>query len=196
MGDGKSKVSSYVVHGIDPGFSGAIATVRMKDGELSVLDVQDMPIKLFYYNKDKKGRRGYDLDKLLIYLKARLGSKYPLLIESNLIMDSDSRYSTASTAFGAGTLLGMSHALGITSRFVSPRSWQAWTKKWCPVVKARVDECKLNNTKPDSKRLTELFVRAVYPKQAHLISGPKGGLLDGRADAIAIATYGACNIQS
>lgn len=192
MVGGKNKVP-IVVHGIDPGFSGAIATVIKKGDELSVVDVQDMPTKLFYYGKDKKGRRGYDLDKLMLYLKARLGSKYPLLIESNLIMDSDSRYSTASTAFGAGTLLGMSHALGINSRFVSPRSWQAWTKKWSAAVADRVRECKDSNTKPDSKRLAELFVRATYPKQAHLISGPRGGLLDGRADAICIATYGACN---
>ncbi len=59
-----------MVHGIDPGFSGAIATVIRKGDELSVVDVQDMPTKLFYYGKDKKGRRGYDLDRLMLYLKA------------------------------------------------------------------------------------------------------------------------------
>lgn len=150
-----------------------------------------MPTKLYRDDKKKSGRRGYDLQKLLQYLKRRCttsGSR--IFLESNLIMDSNSLYSTASTAFGAGLLLGMGHTLGADIKFVSPRAWQAWTNK-STAVHAERERLKVNGKKPDSKQMAALFVKNAIPSKIKLFYGPRGGLLDGRSDAVCIAMYGA-----
>lgn len=181
----------FLVHGIDPGFKGAIATVAYDDGAVDVVDVVDMPTKMYSDNTKKSGRRGYDLPKLLHYLKRRCTtSASRVFLESNLIMDSNSLYSTASTAFGAGLLLGIGHTLGADIKFVSPRRWQAWVNKNAAVHLER-EKLKVNGKKPDSKQMAELFIKDRLPRKAQLIYGPRGGLLDGRSDAICIAMYGA-----
>jgi hypothetical protein len=180
----------YYVLGTDPGFKGACATVKVEGDKISVVDVFDMPTKIYpSETKNSKGRRGYDLAKLLPFLRKRcvIGRMY---LESNLIMDSNSLYSTASTAFGAGLLLGMGYAVGGDVKFVNPRHWQAVLGK-DPVLAQEKIRLKGLGKKPDTKQLAELFVKSQYKECIKLIYGPRGGLLDGRADAICIATFGA-----
>lgn len=177
-----------LITGCDPGFNGAIALVEVDGEKCEVKCVDDLPTKYAIDEAGKK-RRMYDMDLLLKLLK-KYSVCQRMFLESNLIMDTNSKFSVASTAFGAGLILGMSKAIGIDVKFAAPRRWQAWVNRNAAVHLER-EKLKVNGKKPDSKQMAELFIKDRLPRKAQLIYGPRGGLLDGRSDAICIAMYGA-----
>lgn len=180
-----------LIAGCDPGFNGAISLIEVNGDNMTVKCVDDLPTKMTKLGGGQN-RRMYDTPRLLELLR-KYSACTKMFLESNLIMDTNSRFSIASTAFGAGLILGLGHAVGIDIQFCSPRTWQAVLGKddFMMAEKAR---CKVNGKKPDTKQLAELFVKSHYKERMKLIYGPRGGLLDGRADAICIATFGARTI--
>ena len=176
--------------GIDPGFDGAMAIVERTTHGLNLVSVYDLPTRV--YCKATKGgkssnRRAYDLPLLSRLVSQGKGANN-FYVESNLILDTNSRFSTASTAFGCGIILGMTFVHGIDIEFCAPNMWQAWTNK-CDIVAAERKRIKVNGKKPDSKQLAELFVKNQVRGTAGLLRTERGRLIDGRCDAICIASY-------
>lgn len=184
------------VFGIDPGFKGAVASVLIDwpYNTITVDSVGDLPTKM--YVKDlgltKKGkprvsvhnkpRRAYDLSALQAIICnecCQYNTRWPVYLESNLILDSNSRFSTASTSFGAGLILGMCYSAGCDVKFVAPVTWQSFLYG---------KERKHTSTKLNAYQ----FVIDTYGRfGGSLVAGRRGSTLDGRCDAICIATYGA-----
>jgi hypothetical protein len=181
-----------LIAGCDPGFNGAMSMIDVDGDNIKVRCVDDLPTKLTTIGGGKK-RRMYDLPMLLKLMK-KYSACTRMYLESNLIIDTNSKFSIASTAFGAGLILGVGHAIGVDVQFCSPKTWQAWVNKEATVCTER-ERMKVNGKKPDSKQLAELFVKSQYKECIKLIYGPRGGLLDGRADAICIATFGAREVM-
>lgn len=194
--DASIKSTQVRVFGIDPGFKGAIASVLvdLTKRTIEIDSVGDLPTRMYVkdlgvtkkgkprVSRSNKPRRAYDLAALSGYIKDECcsgGNKWPVYIESNLILDSNSRYSTASTSFGAGLLLGLCYSAGCDVRFVAPVTWQSFLYG----KEKKHERSKLNSH--------QFIVDSYGGFGVSLVTGRRGSILDGRSDAICIATYGA-----
>ena len=74
---------------------------------------------------------------------------------------------------GKGVLIGLAAALALPLTLVKPAAW----KKAMRV--------------PADKAATVLRASQLFPKLKHQFTGPRGGLIDGRAEASLIAFFGA-----
>ncbi len=94
---------------------------------------------------------------------------------------------SAKSNFGFGWNVGISHTIlncvGITPTLVQPKVWQKFIK-----VTSKGKEIK--------KEVAEIC-KQLYPQcmKDKLIFGPKGGLMDGRTDALMIMHYGYNNFK-
>ena len=76
-----------------------------------------------------------------------------------------------------GRLLGIMEAYGVTPTEVLPRTWYKYFG-----IKAGMKT-------PERKKFTAGLMEDMYPESKSQWYGPRGGLIDGRTDALAIASW-------
>lgn len=84
----------------------------------------------------------------------------------------------AQTMQAYGEIIGYAEATGHTVKIITPQEWYRYfgTKAGMP--------------KKQRKEDTAEKMKNLYPSVSHSLYGPRGGLLDGLSDALAIAHYG------
>lgn len=153
------------VMGIDPGLSGSIALITV---EGVLIDLFDAPILNI-----KKGKNIYNLPAInSIFLQIK---HYHAVIEKMQTMPPGFR---AQASFSLGYSMGMYEAfcegIGISYEVVISKKWQ----KYFGITGAK------GNTKTQSyQAASKLFPNAE-------LTGPRGGIKDGRSDALLIAEWG------
>lgn len=163
---------TVVTIGVDPGGSGAIAT--LVDGEL--FSVVDMPTFTVVVNKKNRkvasaaGARNEYIEAL-----AHCDHKATPTV---VIEHTWGRGDTATTAFGMGrsfeAVFAAASILGWTTTLLTPQAWQ------------KAVGLPTKHTKADSIALAD----ATWPTQTHLFRGVRGGAKDGRAEAALIGRAG------
>ena len=154
--------------GIDPGFSGALALYDTEYPNTVTL-VEDMPVVKKTIGKSKRDR--LDMPGLEKFLKDNH-------VDVVVIEDPGTRPRQSGTmAFGHA--LGCVHGLLFSLRI---RFEEIVPTKWKNALRVPKDK------KEAVSRAEELF-----PACREMFRGPRGGLMDGRAEAAMIALYGAQN---
>lgn len=168
--------------GIDPGLSGALALLK-DTGE--IVEVIDMPVLTVATNRKTKAgnarnRSEYDESELVALLEAFIrvarGGSTSLLavIESTSSRPGESAMAAHSFGIGSGILRGMLSALRIPYEKPYPATWKA-------VVMAG---------QPKNKEASVPTACRLWPADAQRFRGPRGAVMDGRADAVMLAEYG------
>lgn len=149
--------------GIDPGLNGAVAIV---DGERRCIEVHDTPLGR---DRDYDGPAMADLIR-----RAATTEQTVIIIEAVHSMPHDGKASAFTFGVGLGRWLGICDALGIKVNPVSPRTWKR-------TMLAGI----ANDKEAEALALERRF-------QGHKLDlrGPRGGLRDGRVDAIFLAEFG------
>ncbi len=154
--------------GVDPGLSGAIAVLDPDSARMCIID---MPIFEFETNKTRKRVDPYGI---IEFLRTRpLANIY---IEEVNSSPQQGVVSAFSFGMGRGLLLGLMAGLGIPLTEVKPTQW----KKDLRV--------------PADKKAAVLRASQLLPAMAPQFRGPRGGTLDGRAEAALLALYGAMDL--
>ena len=157
---GEMKKTLFI--GIDPGVTGAVAIVDLESGMSSVVD---MPLT------DEN-----EVDALLLYKKivalTLITSFENILcvLEKQQSMQKQGVRSTFTTGKNYGKLLALLEISSVTVLKVHPSSW----KKYMGLSKVKKQSVDMANL---------LF-------SDHNFYGPRGGLKDGRAEAILMCEYG------
>jgi crossover junction endodeoxyribonuclease RuvC len=151
------------VGGIDPGLSGALALIA--DSEVKFFDKYIYKIG---------GKSEYDIP----VMRSLLVSERPdiVYIERAQAMPKQGVVSMFKIGYGFGLWIGLLSALEIPYEIVRPQIWQ--------------NTFFSGMSKDDTKKMAYKVSSALYPKIVTDLKGPRGGLLDGRSDALLIATYG------
>ena len=150
--------------GIDPGKHGAIAWM---DGERKGIFVHDCPL-------DGDGSDFRGMARLLTM--ATIADRAIVTMEEVHAMPSDGKCSAFAFGLGYGAWLGICGAAGMPPRLVSPQTWKH-------TMLAGV----ANDKAMEAKVLKQRFQGHPVCSQLH---GPRGGLRDGRVDALFLAEYG------
>lgn len=160
--------------GIDPGLDGALATLR--GTEVTVEDIPTLRAGTAS-KKTKTPRRVYDqqgLRDMLFQRQAAARGRLTVVIEKQGPMPGQAAQATFAQAFGYGLWLGLLAGLQIPVMVVTP---QAWKKA-------------LMEGQPRTAEASVAAALRYYPTARPMLLGPKGGLKDGRADALLLARYG------
>jgi hypothetical protein len=160
------------VIGIDPGLHGAVARFTGTN-----LVVEDMPTLA--------GRVDGDALATLI---AELGQVSTVCIEEVSTRPGQGAATTLTTGINYGIIVGVCAAMGRPVSHARPASWTA-----------ALSLPKAGKTAAEKRRAKEARVARcieLWPGQAHVFRGPKGGLLDGRADAALIAYHAFCRMDA
>lgn len=148
--------------GIDPGKKGAIAFLK------DHIKIYDMP--LWDNRIDAKGignifqQECDDFSKCFCIIEKAQSMRKKGVVQGNV--------SSFTTGEGYGKLLGIMDVYNIEYFEISPRKWKA--------------DLKLSKDKQQSINLA----RILFPNQTFEFEGKRGGLLDGRAEAVLLAWYG------
>lgn len=156
--------------GIDPGLDGALAWLakRPKGGyDLTIWDFPKLTVKV-----GKANREVISIYELAADMPSMPADR--AIIEAVHAMPKQGVTSSFSFGDGFGTVKTMVAFLGIPQRLVEPSVW------------TRMVGLKSGATKDEHARLA----MQTFPEHAGLFRGPRGGALDGRADAALIALYG------
>jgi len=152
-----------IVVGIDPGNDGALAFL---DTDAGTMRIVDMPIFQWETTKTRKKIDGYTI-------AAELGAQSVdhILMEEVWSSPQMGVVSAFSFGNGRGIIEGVAAGMQIPMSQVKPA-------KWKKDMKVPADK------KAAVQRATQLF-----PKIGHMFRGPRGGIIDGRAEAALLAFY-------
>lgn len=169
--------------GIDPGLHGAVAWM---DGARKLVEVHDCPL-------DAAGE--YDFRKMADLIRSTFEActeivqdalglhaefRPPIVtIEDVHSMPKDGKCSAFRFGFGYGAWRGVLGALGLTPNLVSPQSWKRTMLTGIA-----------NDKQAEARALKQRFQGHPICSQLH---GPRGGLRDGRVDALLLAEHGRLN---
>jgi len=156
--------------GIDPGLHGAIAWM---DGERKAIGVVDCPLDGTEYDFAKMAdvlRRVNDISE------CRLPAPPTVTMEAVHALPTDGKCSAFSFGRGYGAWLGICGALWLTPNLVAPQTWKR-------TMLAGV----ANDKRAEGVALKKRFQGHPVCSELH---GPRGGLRDGRVDALFLAEYG------
>ncbi len=157
-------VSTYL--GVDPGRHGAFAAISAKTGL----------VRLFDMPPHRDGDRGVDMRETEDILAQMTPGTTYVGLEWNGGRPGEVPDFSYRFGLQTGQLHGMLYAYGFQISLIAPNKWTGKLglpgKTWDGAIPQRA-----------------AMVRSLYPMAAPLILGPKGGLLDGRLDAILIAHY-------
>jgi hypothetical protein len=161
--------------GIDPGLKGAVAVVQGS----KILHLFDMPlIEITTGQRPKFGARKVIDVGTLHTLFLDIKTEFPCLamIEKLSILPHDGNKSNETAGQNYGMLLSVFELLQISYQEVSAVTWQS---------QFNYADRKAGSDKSQNVRIAiDLF-----PECKTLFLGPRGGLKDGRADALLIAAY-------
>lgn len=156
--------------GIDPGLDGAMAWLAKRPAGGFDLTIWDFPT--FTVKVGKSLRRVISLYEMAATLPSMPADR--AFIESVHAMPKQGVVSTFTFGEGFGTVKTAVAFLGIPQTLVEPSVW------------TRMVGLKSGATKDEHVRLA----MSLFPEHTALFRGPRGGALDGRADAALIAYYG------
>lgn len=154
-----------LVLGIDPGASGALAFYDTVSGALRIEDMPTAVVERSGKNRTEPAPHR---------LAAIIAQEGPDAVWLEKVGAMPGQGVSSMFAFGraVGVIEGVVASLGIRIEYVQPQVWQ------------RATRCR-GGKDGNCLRACELF-----PVHAPLFRGPRGGWLDGRADAALIAYYG------
>ena len=150
--------------GVDLGLNGAIALIQ--DGDVTLWD---MPV--FEVRKGIKTKRHYDIPAIKTIMAQFKAESSLICIEDGQAMPGQGSVSMMSIGRGLGTWEGLLTGMGLPYRLVHPKTWQKGVGFVTGNPKGQAYEiaCRL------------------YP---HLkFKTKRGKIIDGRCDAVLIATY-------
>lgn len=150
--------------GIDPGRKGAIGFIS---DEGTIIKVWDMP---------PEQNRGIDLSEWAIIFGDLYNKHVKIALEWNQGRPHDVPDFAFRFGLQTGQIDGWLKAKGYDVVHLSPQRWKPYFG-----LPGKQDD-------PHSIVGCELFDRC-YPTSGHLVVGPRGGILDGRLDALLIAHY-------
>lgn len=168
-------MSDHLIVGIDPGVSGAIATIGA-DGSARVVPVPTVKVKV-----GKKLRRRYDLHALRAHLRQikEVSALHNLTLRLFLERAQPRPTDTGITAFSIGETFGLLRGIlwtmAIEHRLVRPQEWQR------EIFGGKVE---------DTKRASVEAARRIFPRVSLLRTDKCTTPHDGFADALCIAEYG------
>jgi len=151
--------------GIDPGNSGALAIF---DPELARMRLVDMPTFEYTTTRNRVETDPYGVSAVI--KRQALSCAYIEEVHASPQMGT---VSAMTFGTGKGILMGALAALEIPLTPVKPAQW----KKQMRV--------------PADKRAAVRRASQLFPELAPFFKGPRGGVLDGRAEAALIALFGA-----
>ena len=174
--------------GIDCGLSGGIAAIG--GSEITLIDTPTIKIDNGTFTKIlpngekkkiKKTKRKYDLWAMCEILeKQKSFAECKVFIERAQAMPGQGVSSMFSVGYGFGAWEMACAALSIPYEIVGPKSWQ---KMFGIAGKG-------------TKEVSYLKCCQLYPKQASELKTVRGRVIDGRADALLITTYGKKKTES
>lgn len=154
--------------GIDPGLSGAFAFL---DVEAATVRIADMPYFEYETTKTRKKIDAYSI--VQEFDRQEFHHVYMEEVFSSPQMGVTSAFNFGN---GKGIIEGIVAQRGIPLTPVKPARWKKDMKV------------------PADKRAAVQRAVQLIPGAASLFKGPKGGLLDGRAEAALLALYGALEL--
>lgn len=157
-----------IICGIDPGNAGALAFLDPDNARMRIVD---MPTFEFVTNKTR-----IKVDPFTVASELQAQTIANLYIEEVHASPQMGTVSAFSFGEGKGILLGAAAAMGVPTTLVKPTQW----KKQMRI--------------PSDKRAAVQRACQLIPALAQQFKGPKGGLLDGRAEAALIALFGAMEL--
>ena len=154
--------------GIDPGLHGAIAWM---DSTRAGVFVHDCPL-------DDQG--DYDFRAMALLLTvATMDDRGVVTMEKVHALPSDGKCSAFTFGGGYYAWRALSAAAGMTPALISPQTWKRTMLAGVP-----------NDKAAEAKALKQRFQGHAVCSQLH---GPRGGLRDGRVDALFLAEYARLN---
>lgn len=157
-----------IIAGIDPGNKGAIAFL---DPENATLEILDMPTFEYATTRNRVKTDPYGISYAISQFD--ISDAFVEEVNSSPQMGVVSAFSFGESK---GMILGVLAALQVPTTPTKPTQW----KKAMRV--------------PADKRATVQRASQLFPAIAHLFKGPRGGIIDGRAEATLIALYGAIEL--
>jgi len=157
-----------IIVGVDPGNSGALAFL---DTEKCLVRLVDMPTIEFETTKKR-----VMIDEHAIVAELQQYSLYHIYMEEVYASPQMGVVSAFNFGEGKGKLEGIAAALQIPMTQVKPTQW------------------KKDMRMPADKRQSVARASQLIPNAAPYFKGPRGGLLDGRAEAAVLALYGALEL--
>jgi crossover junction endodeoxyribonuclease RuvC len=154
--------------GVDNGLGGAIAKIDTDPAANKKIEIIDMPTLSIVSNK--KHKQAYDIPAIICLLKSNGAKNLFCSLESAQAMPGQGVTSMFSIGYGYGIFQGVLSTLQIPFATVRPQAW----KKMFGL---------LNKEKDDSVIIAERLFPGVS------FRGPRGGILNGRSDALLIAEY-------
>jgi Holliday junction resolvasome RuvABC endonuclease subunit len=165
-------VTTRYFAGIDPGLTGAIAVIRCVEGaQRPTLDAA-WSIPVFYKATGKPGvdRRRYDLAAVLRMMQS-LTVYEPVMVCIEDVAGRGNQKGGSQLSYGVGMLHMAAEAAGLPVHLAASSTWKAVLR--CPA------------SKPRAVRLAYSMVEGAEGK----FTGPRGGMLDGLAEAALLACY-------
>ena len=158
--------------GIDPGLHGACAWM---DGERKQIHVDDTPLENGEYNPRKAAEL---VRSVFAWSLNGDGHHIPPIVTMERVhsMPSDGKCSAFSFGVGYGGWIWLLGALGLTPNLVCPQTWKR-------TMLAGI----ANDKAAEAMAFKQRFQGHPICQQLH---GPRGGLRDGRVDALFLAEYG------
>ena len=157
-----------VAIGIDNGISGGIAAIDAHS--LEVVELHDTPVL------SSGGKRLYDIDAMGALLRhLALGANATVILEQASARPGQGSVSTFSTGYGFGLWCGILGVLSVPYRIIHPATW---TRKV------------LSGAPGEGKARSLNFAMRMFPGCELTPPGCRK-VRDGRADALALAYYGA-----
>ncbi len=170
---------SWVSVGIDPGYSGAVATIEYhNDG--SVANIKIVELKEYFYKVKKLKTKQIHYGTLIHTLHHQLFRANGISIERVKAMPRDGGTSAFNFGYVTGVLRGIveckveSSPNYITVLNPTPQLWKSSLG------------LKTGATKQDSVNMAS----RCFPEHKKFFYGPRGGLKDGVAEAVLLAMYG------
>lgn len=156
--------------GIDPGLDGAVAIIGLANDEITI---RDMPTR-----KDGK-KRHYDIAAMRDVLAHYVGGDViaRVMIEQVHAMPGQGVVAMFSMGHGLGVWEGLLVGLGLSYSRVTPQRWR----------KEMLAGFQAVETPKQRKEQSMLQAQRLFPRGT--FTGPRGGALDGRADATLIAEF-------
>jgi len=111
-----------IVAGIDPGIRGALCTLNVEQGRVTLCAVQPTPTSATRVNG--RTRRLYDLPELFEFVDAVPKDAALVLIERQAARPGQGTVSTCTTCFGFGAWRMALVAAKLTHNVIEPRAWR------------------------------------------------------------------------
>jgi hypothetical protein len=166
--------------GIDPGKDGAIARV-WEDGRVRVIDV---PV-VTGQTASGKNRTDYDDAALAIALRELMEEDDP----ATVLCAIERVHAGVFAAKGKGVRIGVVSIFSFGMGFGLWRGVVAGVGAPLILPDPRTWKGEIMADGPKHKEAAIPVASRLYPRGAHLLRGPRGGLLIGRADAILLAHF-------